>query len=296
MELSTMLNMYLVKNGVAGGYVEAVRRTRKIGFTNMDLPLDWMAKGQSELAGDDWKKQAEAIVNEGAKLGVRFPQAHLCFAKGPFDRIRADEPLCEEDPWFKECLDRGIEICAMAGVKWAVVHPLSTLSPVGFDVDDDIAYNVAYYTPFFEKAGKLGVGIAIENMCDTSKGRRFGVTAWELIALMKAFRSDNVRLCWDFGHGKRTYKELDQVPSVRKVGPYLRATHVDDNYGADDLHMPPYQGKVEWTSIMRALKEVGYDDMFDMETRFTQLMPEDAKDLSCRLVYELGMHMLSLVE
>lgn len=307
MQLCTMVTPYLMKDGKMGGYIDAIRRLSEAGFQHIDLCPLWLPYNQNntELAGDDWEAQTDRILSAAQQLGVDFPQIHLPFAKSVYQRKSAQDENCEGNPRFLEMLRRAILISAKAGVRWAVMHPLALLSPMAMDNDADIAYNHEVYDPFVELADKLGVGICFENLCDApgakrgagspDGGRRFGAVAGEVIRLADSFHSERVGVCWDFGHGNRMYHHGDSHESaLRAVGKRLHATHVDDNYGAEDLHMPPFQGKVNWETMMRTLKDIGYNDALTLEIRFTQRMPESVKDTSMKMQREIGEYLLSL--
>ncbi|MBR5527475.1 MAG: sugar phosphate isomerase/epimerase, partial [Clostridia bacterium] len=88
--------------------------------------------------------------------------------------------------------------------------------------------------------------------------RRFSSKSEELMALIKRFDSDSVCCCWDFGHAGLAFKEK-QAEKILEFGKYIECTHVQDCGHGDDLHLPPYQGDVDWDKCMKALKSVGYN-------------------------------------
>ena len=187
-----------------------------------------------------------------------------------------------------------MRISGALGVKWAVVHP------VEYETLDDellpeksLEYNKKIYGPVVELASSLGVGIAFENMADP-EGRRFGVSSNELISIMEAFNDPMVGICWDFGHANRVFK--NQIPQLKAVAPYLRATHVDDNVGKDDLHLLPFLGTIDWRRIMPLLKEIGYEGCFNYELSTCKRMPEAMLDPTVKYIYEMGRYLLTLAK
>ena len=60
-------------------------------------------------------------------------------------------------------------------------------------------------------------------------------------------------------HGK------DPAAMIRHFGHRLHHLHLHDNDGRSDLHLPPGVGTIDWASVIRALKEVGYDGTITLE-------------------------------
>ena len=107
------------------------------------------------------------------------------------------------------------------------------------------------------------MGIAIENMPDITQ-KRFCCKAEELCALVDAFNNPLVGCCWDTGHGMISGD--DQYEALTLLGHRVKALHIDDNYGtARDVHLLPYEGLIDWSRVLRALHEIGYDHDFAFE-------------------------------
>ena len=109
-----------------------------------------------------------------------------------------------------------------------------------------------------------GVGIAIENICDKpAPRRRFGTTVDELLWLVEQTDPATVGVCWDVGHAH--IAGLDQYRAIKALGPSLRATHIQDNDGSADQHRLPYEGTIDWSAVLRALREIDYRGAFNLE-------------------------------
>ena len=89
MNVSTMTNLFYEypKNG-ENAYVESVRKTHAAGFDVMDFCMCPMQRRETELNGDNWKFLVDRIGNEAAKLGVRFTQSHIPYAKNKRISVR----------------------------------------------------------------------------------------------------------------------------------------------------------------------------------------------------------------
>ena len=117
------------------------------------------------------------------------------------------------------------------------------------------------------EAEKCGVIIALENQWTPLNHSR------QLLRVMEHFRSPNLGLCYDSGHGNLTEKGA-QFPGrtcvppiwndlgipveweenlIEKFAPWLVNCHLHDNNGIEDEHKLPGQGTVDWTRIRNVL-------------------------------------------
>ena len=290
MRLSTMTNLFYEEREDKKNFLNSVRRTNAVGFKVMDFCMCPFQRHETEMLGDDWEERTYEIANEAAKLGVEFSQSHLLYAKPLTRRKTAADEGCEQNEFFIWATQRAIRISAMLGVKWAVVHPVQLSEDA--DLERDIKYNHEIYDKYVELASSLGVGLAFENMADVDNKRRFGVTADELGALVDSFGSEYVGACWDFGHGNRVFS--NQCEQLIKLGDRLKATHVDDNVGKDDLHIIPFFGTVKWHNIMKTLHEINYAGDFNFELASCKRMPPELKQATVEYIYKVGEYLMSL--
>lgn len=290
MRLSTMTNLFLEEREDGKSFLNSVRRTAAAGFKVMDFCMCPFQRHETELIGDDWEALTYEIANEAAKLGVEFSQSHLPYAKPNSRRKTPFDEGCEQNEFFVWATERAIRISGMLGVKWAVVHPVSA----GIDPDDEasLKYNHEIYDKYVELASSMGVGLAFENMADVDGKRRFGALPGDLCAIVDSYGSEFVGACWDFGHGNRMF--VDQVPQFKKLGDRLKATHVDDNVGKDDLHAIPFQGTVKWHEVMKALKQMNYGGDFNFEVAACKRLPPELKEATVDYIYKVGSYLLSI--
>lgn len=71
-----------------------------------------------------------------------------------------------------------------------------------------------------------------------------------LYAVLDRFDSPYACFCFDSGHRNAFCPDRD---FVARYGHRLAATHMQDNDGHDDLHMMPYDGTIDWSSIAHML-------------------------------------------
>lgn len=289
MRLGTMTSLFRERreSNQHYGYIEAVQRCRKAGFTVLDMNLCALSRRQTTLHQEDWQQQVEHIRNEAERLGCVFSQSH------PPYRRSSEVPFAhaEDEQFFSDMSLRAIEITAMLGAKWAVLHPVMDPHADLYDTEAQVRFNQQVFAKEIELADKLGVGLAFENMCEVSH-RRFSVYAQELIALVDSFHSDKIGVCWDVGHANRAY--TDQTPAIRMLGKRIKVLHIDDNVGKDDLHMLPFEGNIPWEDVMHALYESGTQADLIYEIRTNTNMPDALRDTTARYCYEVGEYLLSL--
>lgn len=127
--------------------------------------------------------------------------------------------------------------------------------------------------------------------CPTSRKSAFAAKAEELCALVDAFNNPLVGCCWDTGHGMISGD--DQYEALTLLGHRVKALHIDDNYGtARDVHLLPYEGLIDWSKVMRALREIGYDHDFAFEHALNPT-PHAVMPAQLRYMCALGREMLS---
>jgi len=103
---------------------------------------------------------------------------------------------------------------------------------------------------------KDGIRFAFENGGPTA-------TMEYAIALADAVGLDRAGICVDTGHA--ALGDLGPAKAIRMAGYRLITTHIQDNLGERDDHMPPGDGRIDWDDVVAALNEVGYDGCFQLE-------------------------------
>lgn len=97
MLLCTMISMLLDKTITDGhAFLNTVRRIHKAGFSCVDPVFQSVLSHQTEMPGDNWREEADLLLNEAAKLNVSFPQIHLPYPQKIFSQPAPDAPGCEK--------------------------------------------------------------------------------------------------------------------------------------------------------------------------------------------------------
>ncbi len=69
-------------------------------------------------------------------------------------------------------------------------------------------------------------------------------------------------VCLDFGHA---FLMGDVADTIESVAEHLVTTHVHDNDGKKDLHLVPFDGRINWDMALMTMQKIGYDGTYLME-------------------------------
>lgn len=173
---------------------------------------------------------------------------------------------------FFNKLIKDVEITAMLGCKYLVVHPVK---PPQCNGDKDYEFrrkiNVERFRRLRPYLEKYDVICCIENLFSRDENRKFclnaSCTTNELIDWVEELGEDRYAVCLDTGHLMlNTHLSGETVPSaIRNLGKYLKVLHVHDNNFNSDSHLIPYWGKNDWAETIKALKEINYKGVFSLE-------------------------------
>ena len=128
-----------------------------------------------------------------------------------------------------------------------------------------------------DRAGELDVQIAFENLRNIRN----------LASVLNRVQIPHVGYCYDSCH------HINYAPGTDFLALYghrLKALHLQDNGGSHNQHLLPFDGSVNWPSVMKKLKETGYAGAITLEPmnwdysqlgiqNFLQLAFERAKKL-----------------
>lgn len=76
--------------------------------------------------------------------------------------------------------------------------------------------------------------------------------------------------CLDVGHahmmgGADTAGDGGAIDAVETLGGHVVTTHIHDNAGRSDDHLPPFEGTINWSALVMAMGKVGYDGVWMFE-------------------------------
>jgi sugar phosphate isomerase/epimerase len=169
-------------------------------------------------------------------------------------------PIASPYPELREraaaLLVRALDVFAEVGASHVNVHP----DPLTRPVEDAGERNVEAIGRLAAHAADRGITLMLENL-----GRSFARIE-DLRPIFEAV--DGLAFHLDVGHAnmaRRPGEPNRTVELLQAFGSRLAHVHVHDNFGADDLHLPLAVGNVDWPSVVRALKNAGYDGSVTLE-------------------------------
>ncbi len=96
-----------------------------------------------------------------------------------------------------------------------------------------------------EKAEQMGVNVAMENVRNFSN----------LSFVLAQVDSERIGFCYDCCHH---YNYKPDIDLLARYGSRLMAIHLHDNGGKRMQHQLPFDGKIDWTTVMRQIAAASY--------------------------------------
>ena len=219
---------------------------------------------------DDYREVAGRIKAKADAAGVKFVQAHAPFGGGYDYYLNTLVPL----------MPRAFEFCKLVGIPNIVVHPIMQGHYYG-NAEAHFEMNMKFYQALAPLARTNGVKIAIENMWDRhpKTGRicdHVCADPHELVRYYDTLNDPDVfTICLDLGHVALCGREPEDA--IRIIGrERLGCLHVHDVDYVSDLHTLPGVAGINWDNVCRALGEINYSGVFNMEAdEFYRGFPEE---------------------
>lgn len=262
---------------------DALRFMHACGWQCFEISTEDLEEIDAEGGSEARLEDIQAVLSE---LHVSMPQGHAYLHA---DVAHPDENRREAD---RATLVRHMTYCARLGVENVVVHPGGR----GYTTDEELErvfqHNVSAFKLLAVHAGENGLRIGIENMFEPPgrDERVFGSRVDELLDLIAAVDSPAAGITFDTSHAN--VEGIDLPAAVRAFGDLICCTHISDNDGSGDQHRMPGCGNIDWPPFVAALREVGYDGIFNLEIpgeshpapRVRSMKLRHALDLTRRLV------------
>lgn len=294
MRLSTSTNIMCFDQGrnYSIPMVDSIRACGAAGYRYLDANLCSAGRRGQPLSKEGWEDWAKGCRELADSLGIVFTQAHGYFPLGKdvgADGREHDAEYCEE------MMRRSVLAAEILGAPWMVVHPFNVQTESGYSSRKSYQDNKQYFAKWGEKFAAHHVNMAIENMSMYGGKVRYGAVPDELLELVDGIGSPNVGICVDTGHAHLS--GFDAADYIRLVGKHLHATHIADNHQNLDEHFAPFNGTIDWKSVMKALSEIGYEDDFSFEIHhLASPYPRQVQQNLVNFSYELGCYLMGLTE
>ena len=235
------------------------QRLASLGFECIDFQMADTEAPLYSMTDSELIELTESEKKLAADAGVTIFQAHGPWRWPPRDLT--DEDRAER----MEKMKKSIYISHLLGCKNWIVHPIM---PFGIEeagsenAPKTWEMNVAFMSELLQTAKEYDITICFENMPMVNFSLATPERILEFVELMN---DDHFKICLDTGH-VAVFKELSLGDEVRRLGKHIVAFHIHDNDGRRDLHQFPYFGKINWADFAHALKDIGYNGSFSLET------------------------------
>ncbi|MGO9469936.1 MAG: sugar phosphate isomerase/epimerase family protein [Isosphaeraceae bacterium] len=220
---------------------DELRLARRIGASVLEILPMWNRLLDPAL-----------IRARSAEFDLAIHSAHGCWGGQSIRAARVD--LGSSDPTtHRESIDdlkRCVDWLKAAGGTCLIVHPGGLSSPAQQSRRREaLARGLLVLA---EHAQGTGVVVCVENM---PPGVYPGSRMAELAELLAELDRPELALALDTGHANLT---AGAAMETYAAGPRLATTHVHDNDGRQDTHLPPGTGTIDWGKWHQALDDVGY--------------------------------------
>lgn len=240
------------------------------GFDVADVSIGVFLLGQ-------WQTLVEQALKDAEELKIPFKICHLPYFS---------EKINTDPEYAKLCTQRmfqAIDAAKALGVEYAVLHPNTTTVTVrAFNRTREYDTVMGHLSPIAEYAAKAGVNVVAENMRlvpGIRQSHRYCQDPDELCEVADAL---GIGVCWDFGHANLSgYKQSE---ALAYVGKRLKVLHVNDNNGADDDHIAPFMGNVDWVDAMHGLALAEFEGSINYEVGAGRIPAELRPDFAKYLV------------
>lgn len=265
---------------------ETYKRVKAFGFDTTDFNI---CNTNGEIYTLPTAESDGILLREkrlAEEAGIEISQVH-----GPW-RWPTQDATEEDRAERLEKMKISIRAASVVGCKNWVIHPMMPFGPRDRGTPEAAItrkINLEFLSELTSFAKKLGVTVCYENM----PMLEFSIsTPEEILSVVNEINDDNLKVCLDTGH-VNVFKELNVYDEVIRVGEKLRVLHVHDNVIARDIHLLPCFGTLDWKSFAKALRDVGFDGSFSIETTPPTCLPDRLFEEATELLVNIIRHVLA---
>lgn len=220
-----------------------------LGFDYLELTMD-APKAHHSVIRRQKRRLRGALNAHGMKLICHMPT----FVS------TADLTPSLRETSLRETLD-SLEVAAELEALKVVLHPGTIFGLSVFVIHQAKKYAMVSLSAIVERAESLGLPLCLENLFPQSHSL---VNPEDFTEVFKKF--PNLKMTLDTGHanigGKGNKRILD---FIKRFGDRIGHIHASDNFGKEDNHLPIGAGVINFPKVMKALKNIGYDDTITLE-------------------------------
>jgi len=250
-------------------YEDAIRRIAKLGFKGIEL-IAWDRKVLDEYYTQKKIRELKELMgSSGLELTefVSTPRGTSSLRKNDQEAaLNHFNRLVEVASEFETKIVNTVSLWPFHGVPWPNIkeRPLmqTFLMPQNLPYDTD-----------FDKIWSNYVSL-MKRFCDVAEDAdlRYALEPhpWSLVSnadamlrLIEHVGSKALGMNFDPSH----LFPMGETPAVAilKLKSRIFHTHISDNDASSNVHWRPGKGKIDWVSVLKALKAVGYDYVLSVE-------------------------------
>jgi len=246
-------------------YLKALREMRAAGFDAVELEVD-VALNLEEY-GDRVDEVIAEFAEQQLELSGVIGVVQQAFST---DRDASDRDIQRFRRLTELISDLGCStaiICAYMPQEIEMVPgtevyrgspPLQVKVPPGFDWWAFWDHAVECLAQMARIAGEWGQRLVIENRVGD-----FVNTSDGILRLLEEAGQDNAGVLLDVAHTHATKEHLELV--IPKLGERLMYVHLADNDGSFSYHLPVGRGNIDFESVLRSLRRIGYDGYINVD-------------------------------
>lgn len=247
----------------------AIELIAKAGFDGVDYSFGMVGWGWYK---DDMFVLDHPFTREKGQLEYAKELKQIALDNGVvFNQTHAPAPT---KPPVEKWVAKTIEYASAMGSEYIIIHPYTV----------DFEYNVNLFKKFLPVAKDNGIKISIENIWHSfENGLAVGPTGCNeqsLYELIETLNDDNVVACVDIGHAVMKGLETSPEKIILKLGDKVKNLHIHDNDLIKDLHQIPFDGKIDFSSVVNSLKQINYNGFITLESIFKNIDNATEKDLA----------------
>lgn len=226
-------------------FFQDIKELKKLGFYSVDLSLDNVGGYKHSM------EKCSLVLNDALKAildaGLKLNGVHLPF--GPFNNITSYDDGVRAFA-VAEFVDM-IGVCDAFKPDFYIFHSMAG-SPID-GVREKRKQMIQSTFSQFVSATKATV--CMENMTNLGVPN----TSLETIEIVDGVKGG--RICFDTNH----YLGEKPQDAILALGQRIVTLHVSDYDFIKEQHLMPMEGKIDWMQVIKALKQIKYNGVFNYE-------------------------------
>jgi sugar phosphate isomerase/epimerase len=234
-------------------YAKGLDSLHTLGFKGYQLEIFYKEKIS------EWLDNSHLIARKANDLGMSATQfvAHFLLFTTANEESLLSENGYEEMKQVVEIV-KGFPGCNTVTLP---ISPFSYEASAGFDkgtwdrIWNGLCTKLLRMNSIVEDAGlRLALEIVPGSLLGGTEG---------LLRLSKETGNNTIGYNFDTGHAWSCKENIATIPA--KLAGRIYGTHLKDNFGYENLALPPGDGSIPWEAVMASLQKTGYAGSYDLE-------------------------------